>query len=161
MQMRDEGPIYLTPEAIQRLKDKRAYLNTLLPNLASEAQRTASFGDRSENAEYKDAKGKLRGAQREILRITDQLKRAVVIKPSANGKIQIGSTVVIQICVPAGTPPPPQTFQIVGPDETNPDRGRISFKSPLGSALMGHVVGDVVMVETATGTTKWIVLEVK
>ena len=161
MQILDEGPIYLTPEAIQRLKDRRAYLNALLPGLASEAQRTASFGDRSENAEYKDAKGKLRGAQREILRITDQLKRAVVIKPSANGKIQIGSTVVIQICVPAGTPPPPQTFQIVGPDETNPDRGRISFKSPLGSALMGHVVGDVVMVETATGTTKWVVIEVK
>src|SRR3989338_4727636 len=131
MQIRDEGPIYLTPEAIQRLKDRRAYLNALLPGLASEAQRTASFGDRSENAEYKDAKGKLRGAQREILRITDQLKRAVVIKPSANGKIQIGSTVVVQVCVPAGAPPaPPQTFQIVGPDETSPDKGRISFKSP-------------------------------
>ena len=59
MQILDEGPIYLTPEAIQRLKDRRAYLNALLPGLASEAQRTASFGDRSENAEYKDAKGKL------------------------------------------------------------------------------------------------------
>ena len=163
LQVRDESPVYLTPEGIQRLKDKLVRLKTSLPNLANEARRTADYGDRSENAEYKDAKGKLRGAHREILRITDQLKHAVAIKSSANGKVQIGSTVVIQACIPADAPllAPIQTFQIVGPEETDPSKDRISFKSPLGSALINCIVGDTATIKTASGLIRYVVLEIK
>ncbi len=161
LQIRDESPIYLTPEGIQRLKDKLVRLKASIPNLAGDAKRAADYGDRSENAEYKDAKGKLRGTHREILRVTDQLKRAVSIKPNATGKVQIGSTVVIQIVVPAGAPPASsQVFQIVGPEETDPSNGRISYKSPLGSVLMNHIVGETTIVKTASGLIKYLILEV-
>lgn len=171
LKVRDESPVYLTPEGVQKLKDKLTRLNASLANLATEARRTADYGDRSENAEYKEAKGKLRGAHREILRITDQLKRAVPIKPTATGKVQLGSTVVLEIVtqslreasrdaaiLPKGSR---KEFQIVGPNETDPDKGRISFKSPLGEALMDHIVGDTITIKSPSGLMNYRILEIK
>ena len=153
--VRDESPVYLTPEGIQALKDKLARLNASLANLATEAKRTADYGDRSENAEYKEAKGKLRGAHREILRIKDQLKRAVPIKPSATGKIGLGSTVILEVNGAR------KQFQIVGPTETDPDKGRISYKSPLGEALMGLSAGDTATIKTPNGAMDYKIVEVR
>lgn len=155
LMVRDTGPIHLTPEKIKELELKLERLQTSIAHLAGEAKRTADYGDRSENAEYKEAKGKLRGTHREILKIIDQLKRAVVIKPSTTGKVQIGSTVVLEI---AGKK---KEFQIVGPDETDPGKGRISFKSPLGEALVGHKAGDSVLINTASSTAEYLIAEVK
>lgn len=164
MQVRDDSPVYLTTEGIKQLKDKLARLNASLANLATEAKRAADYGDRSENAEYKEAKGKLRGTHREILRITDQLKRAVEIKPNAIGKVQLGSTVVLEVrgLYTRGEPVEPhKEFQIVGPNETDPTRGRISYKSPLGEALMNHKVGDAVAIKTPNGFLEYKILEIK
>src|SRR3989344_7311874 len=162
LQVRDDSPIHLTPEGIQKLKDKLARLKASIPSLADEAKRTADYGDRSENAEYKEAKGKLRGAHRQILLIENQIKRAVPIKPGASGKIQIGSTVVVEIVTSSlrarrGN----LTFEIVGPSETDPDKGRISYKSPLGAALLRHAKADTVTLTTPSGSTEYRVLEVK
>lgn len=155
LQVRDESPVYLTPEGIQALKDKLARLKASLAHLATEAKRTADYGDRSENAEYKEAKGKLRGTHREILRITDQLKRAIPIKPTATGKVQLGSNVILEVNGAR------KEFQIVGPNETDPTRGRISHKSPLGEALMDHKVGDVAAIKTLSGPTKYKIVEIR
>lgn len=163
LQVRDEGPVYLTPEGIQELKDKLARLNASLAHLATEAKRTADYGDRSENAEYKEAKGKLRGAHREILRIKDQLKRAVPIKPSATGKIGLGSTVILEVMDSTSSPQAGvrKQFQIVGPNETDPDKGRISYKSPLGEALLNLSAGDTATIKTPRGAVNYKVVGVK
>ncbi len=142
MKVRDESPVNLTAEALAAMKDKVERLKAAIPRLADEAKRTADYGDRSENAEYKDAKGKLRGAHRQILSLQDQIKRAVVIKSGsgAGGKITLGSTVVLETGGRA------LTFRILGPHEADPDKGIISDKSPLGAALIGHKKGDEVKI---------------
>src|SRR3989344_84232 len=98
LKVRDESPIPITEEGLSRLKEKLERINASISDLATEAKRAADYGDRSESAEYKEAKGKLRGAHRQILILKDQIKRAVIIKTGtgSSGKIQLGSTVVLE-----------------------------------------------------------------
>src|SRR6185312_15036817 len=152
-------PVYLTPEGIERLHEQLARLKKRLPIAAEEAARTAAFGDRSDNAEYKQAKGALRFTNREIERIEDQSKRAVAIPSGRNkdGTVQLGSVVVLkQLDGDASE----KTYEVVGPTETDPGKGRISHLSPLGKALIGHVEGDEVVIETENGERRWRVQKV-
>ncbi len=155
--VRDNSPIPITKEGLAELKEKLERLKAAIPHLAGEAKRTADYGDRSENAEYKDAKGKLRGTHRQILNLENQIKRATVIRLGSGfaGKIQLGSTVDLE------SNGKKLTFQIVGPQETNPDKGRISHKSPLGSALLGHKKGDSVNIKTTAGQLEYTILDVR
>jgi len=137
---RDDGPIYLTEGGFKRLQEKLARLKRSLPDFIDDAQQAAALGDRSDSSEYREAKSILRRTHRQILSIQDQIKRVVIIKsgPNASGTVQLGSSVVLKV---GGER---RTFQIVGSHETDPARGRISHQSPLGSALMGHKLGDVI-----------------
>jgi transcription elongation GreA/GreB family factor len=160
----DGKPVYLTPEGIEKLQNELARLKARVPDAAGETARTAAYGDRSDNAEYKQAKGALRRMHYRIFEIETQLKHAVAIKvdPSSAGIIQLGSTVVL---ASEGAAPSEahrqKKFQIVGPDETDPARGRISYLSPLGSVLLKHKKGDLVEIKTATGTQSYRVIEVR
>ena len=89
--------------------------------------------------------------------IEDQLKRVEIIKPEKNisGTIQLGSTVVLKINEVQ------KTFQILGPQETDPKNNRISNESPLGAALMGHKEGDEIIIKTIRGEQKYKILEIK
>jgi transcription elongation factor GreA len=166
---RNEEPIPLTPEGIERIRARHTRLKKALPELAAEAERTAAFGDRSDNAEYKQAKGALRYTHYEIYRLEDQLKRAVAITSGRNteGTVQLGSVVVV-VAV-NGTDKKDnvkisgaqKTFEILGPMETSPGEGRISNRSPLGAALMGHVTGDVITIQTANGSREYKITEVR
>lgn len=139
----NDDPVHLTEEGFKRLKEKLARLKRDLPGFIDETQRTAAFGDRSDSAEYKDAKSTLRRTHRQILNIEDQIKRVIIIKSNPNPDIvKIGSTVVLEI---GGEQ---KTFQIVGSHETNPTNGRISYKSPLGTALMDKKRNDVVTINS-------------
>src|SRR3989338_994457 len=99
LKIRDESPIYLTPEGLKRLQDKLAHFKKDLPDYISETQRTAAYGDRSDNAEYKEAKSVLRLTHRQILSIEDRLKRAVMITSGRNAKgtVELGSTVLLEL----------------------------------------------------------------
>jgi len=156
LKVRDESPIHLTEEGFVRLKEKLTRLKNALPRYITEAQKAAAYGDRSDNAEYKDAKATLRRTHRQILSIQDRIKRAVIIKTGTNvsGKVQIGSTVVLKN---NGQ----KTFQIVGPHETNPTMGRISYQSPLGAALMNHEKGDTITIKTEKGHQEYLILEIR
>ena len=154
---RDKGPVYLSQEGLERLENQLARLKREFPELSAEAARTAAYGDRSDNAEYKDAKGRLRRTQYRILEIQDELKRVVIIPtgPNATGTVQAGSTVIVEIDGKQ------RTYQILGPRETNPDGGRISFQSPLGAALLNHKTGDIVALKTPNGTREYKILGIK
>ena len=153
----DDGPTHITKEGLERLEEHLAELKRKLPEYIEETERTASYGDRSENAEYKDAKATLRRTHRQILSIEEKIKRAIIILPGLNAKgtIQIGSTVVLEIDGAR------KTFQIVGSHETDPTHGRISYKSPLGAELMNHKKGDTVHIKTPTGTQQYTILEIR
>ncbi len=162
LKVRDQGPVYLTEEGLKDLKDKLARLKEALPRLANDAKTAADYGDRSENAEYQAAKSRLRGTHREILRLEDQIRRAAIIKPNASGKVQLGSTVTIEEDGSADSPRAKarRIFQIVGPSETEPTKGRISYQSPLGAALIGHEKGENVILKTTAGDKTYKILEI-
>lgn len=155
----DDSPIPLTADAHERMQERLVRIKASLPALAEEAARTAAYGDRSDSAEYKEAKGLLRRAHRQIFALEDQLKRITVIPvgPNTSGTVQLGCTVVLE----SPHSKTLTTFQILGPYETNPGAGRISHQSPLGAALMDHAVGDTVNIETANGTRRYRIVEIR
>jgi len=152
-------PVYLTPEAIERLRERLVRLKRDLPAAAAEAKSTAEYGDRSDNAAYKEAKGILRRLKGQIIRIEAQLKYSVVIEKGANpdGTIRLGSTVTLEQRGGGAR----RTFEIVGPFETDPARARISHESPLGAALIGKKSGDTILVKTPDGNQEYKILAVK
>jgi transcription elongation factor GreA len=158
-------PVYLTPEGVRRLEARLARLKASLPAVIAETARTSAYGDRSDNAEYKEAKGILRRTHGQIFNIEDQLKRVVLIPSGAGvaGTIQLGSTVIVEIKKDgnASGAVVRKTFRVLGSSETDPGRGRISHTSPLGAALLGHTVGDVVVVKAPGGTQEYKIVEVK
>jgi len=166
----DGKPVYLTPAGIERLQDELARLKKRLPEAAGEAARTAAYGDRSDNAEYKQAKGALRRMHYRIFEIETQLRHAVAItpisaEPNTTRTTQLGSTVVVEMAGASTTltitDSLRKTFQILGPQETDPARGRISYLSPLGAALIGHAQGDVIEIKTGTGTQTYRIVEIR
>ena len=156
LKVRDQSPVHLTEAGFRNLQALHQRLKKSLPALIAETQRTAAFGDRSDNAEYKEAKSLLRGTHRRIFVLEDKIKRVVIIKADhTSGIVEIGSTVTI-----AAEDGAEKTFEIVGSDETNPVRGRISFKSPFGAALLKHVVGDTVVIKSPGGTKNYRILHI-
>jgi len=152
-----QGPLHITEEGLNRLREKLERLKGVLPEYIGETQRAAAFGDRSDNAEYKEAKSRLTRTHWQILITEDQIKRAVIISPDKNisNLIQLGSTVVLEINGKQ------KTFQILGAHETNPTLGRISFQAPLGAALMNRKKGDTVTIKTPSGSKEYTILEIK
>jgi len=157
LKKRDDSPVHITEAGLQRLHEQLVRLKNALPDFINETKRTAAYGDRSENAEYKEAKSTLRRTQRKILSIENQIKRAVIIPtgPSQSGKVQLGSTVVLD------SNGVRKTFQILGPHEADPMKGRISHQSPLGAALMNHVKGDTISIQTPRGLREYQILEIQ
>jgi transcription elongation factor GreA len=152
----DTSPIYLTAEGIEKLRAELARHKKRLPQLIAETQRTAAFGDRSDNAEYKAAKGALRRTNGQILILENRLKRAALIAPKATGTVQLGSTVTLETEKSKTI-----IFQIVGPLEADPASGRISHESPLGTALMNRRVGDKVAVNTPGGMQEYLISAIR
>ena len=151
----DIGPIYLTSAGIERLKRELVTLEKEHPEAAEDVYRLAQLGDFSENAEYQEAKYRLRRMNDRMESIKERLKRLVEIEEgSADGRVQIGSTVKMKVNGKE------KIYQIVGPAEVNPARGRISYLSPLGSALLDHAAGDEVPIQTEGGEVTYLIWQV-
>lgn len=153
---KEEGPIPMTEEGLRLLREELARLQRALPELAEETARTAAYGDRSDNAEYKDAKARLRRTNFRIIEIQNELKMVEIIRPgAAAGAIRLGSLVDLE------SEGIRFTFQIVGPRETNPTKGRISHVSPLGQLLLGRKEGEVVTLATEAGLRAYQIIQVR
>ena len=127
--------------------------------LTEKLQRAISFGDLSENAEYQEAKEEQAFIEGRIVELEAMVEQAEIISPQKNGgAIGIGSTVVVER---EGARNKPKTFTIVGGEEGQPEEGRISNESPLGSALLGAKKGEEVEVATPIVRYKCKVLEIK
>ncbi len=136
---RDSGPIYLTSEALEKLKRKLKRLESALPVAIAEVERTKEYGDFSENEEYKAAKRKMRAIHYKIAELKSSIARSTVINKNrtSSNEIQIGSTVTI-----VDSDGNEKTYKILDSIESNPSKGVISYKSPLGMSLMGKKTGD-------------------
>lgn len=147
--------IYLTPAGLQHLQEELHDLEYIQQKQAIEdVSRTVAMGDLSENAEYQEAKHRLARIHGRIFSIKDRLKRVQVIQKSGRQTVQLGSTVVLE--TPSGT----KTYEIVGPTESNPSKGRISHVSPLGAALLGQAAGAGITLTTEEGDRVYTILTI-
>jgi len=151
--------IYLTQEGIDKLTAELENLKgPVRQELAAKLKAAIEMGDLSENADYKKAKEDQGFIEGRIQELEETLKRAQVIEQNtvASGVIQIGSTVIVK---EEGYSE--EEFQIVGSKETDPNSGKISYESPIGSALLNRRVGDIVRVKTPEGGINFKIIEIK
>ncbi len=116
-----------------------------------------SLGDLSENAEYHTSKDDQGKNEARILQIETILKDAVVVEANTDGVIGLGSRVII-LNIGKNTE---KEYQIVGDEEADFSLGKISFSSPIGSALLGKINGDLVEVDTPRGKTNYKIMFVR
>ena len=144
-----DAPNYITPDGYQKLADELEFLlRRERPKVVREVQDAAAQGDRSENAEYIYGKRRLREIDRRMNFLGARLKNVVVVDPT----VQRGTTVFFGAVVDLEDEDCKRvTWQIVGEDETDPTVGKISWKSPLGRALLRKRPGDTINVARPAG----------
>ncbi|MGV8025072.1 MAG: transcription elongation factor GreA [Anaerolineaceae bacterium] len=151
--------VYLTAEGIRKLEQELAELKGPARIALSKRLKAAiEQGDLSENADYSKAKEDQSFLEGRIQGIEAMLKNYVVIDEQNNLHeiVEIGATVTIQ----EGSDDP-ETYFLVGPAEADPAHGRISFESPIGSALLNHKIGETVKVAAPGGDLLFHILEIK
>ena len=154
---------YITPDGLQRLRDElRFLLARERPAVTEVVAWAASNGDRSENADYQYGKRRLREIDRRIRFLTKRIDAAEVVDPEAPRRGQAANKVffgaTVRYANAAGTE---REVSIVGLDEVDLDRHRISWMSPLARALMKSGPGDRVVLHAPGGTEQLQILEVR
>ncbi|HET6845247.1 MAG TPA: transcription elongation factor GreA [Anaerolineales bacterium] len=149
---------YLTREGMQKLKNELEQLKgPRREDLARRLRSAIQMGDLSENADYHKAKEDQGFLEGRIQELEHLLRNAVIIeKNSAAEFVGLGHHVTIQ----EGNSPP-ETYHLVGAKEADPRNGRISNESPIGRALAGRKVGDVVEVDAPSGGLRFTILKIE
>ena len=149
--------VRLTKEGYEKLD---AELNELRVNkrkeIADKIREARAQGDLSENAEYDAAKDEQSEIEGRIEEIETIMKNYEIVENAQNGKIGIGSEIVVKDVDMDET----MELRIVGVSEVNPLEGDISEDSPIGKALKGKEAGDVVIVDSPAGPIKYDILSV-
>ena len=147
---------YITPAGQARLKSElKALVEVERPDLLKTIAWAASNGDRSENADYIYGKRRLREIERRIRFLIKRLEIAEVVDPRDQDRDRVffGATVTYRDAKGAE-----HTVSIVGTDEVDPARGRVSWVSPVARALLKAREGDVVTATTPSGPEELEVL---
>lgn len=148
---------YLTQEGLEKLKKELDYLEKVKRKEVSERIRqTASQGDLKENAGYDAAKEEQGFVERRIKELKEIISQAKILEKKKGNKVQIGSFVYLK-----SSEEGEKSFQIIGPEETDILNNKISFKSPLGEAILGRKKGDIVEIDTPEGKKEYEIVEVK
>lgn len=150
---------YITPSGFKRLQDELRQLRQIeRPEIVKTVEWAASNGDRSENGDYLYGKKRLREIDRRLRFLSKQIENAEVVDPLAvkGDIVRFGATVAL-----AFEDGSEKTFSIVGMDESDVALGRISWKSPLASALMKRKAGDAVTFHSPKGEQEVEILEVR
>ncbi len=140
---------YITPTGFEKLRAEYSeLLNVERPKVVAVVSWAASNGDRSENADYIYGKRRLREIDSRIRFLLDKIERAEVVDPKVlkGDKVVFGCTVTL-----LDEDEKEHIYQIVGQDEFDIKLGKISWKSPVGSALLGKKVGDEVKIKKPGG----------
>lgn len=142
--------VILTEEGLKQLQDEVNYLSTVKREEVAERIRHArDFGDITENSEYDDAKNEQALLEHRIGLLQEKIRRARVIKDSEidTERVSIGSTVTLRDRKAGDI----RIYTLVGSAEADPAKARLSNESPVGQAIMGKKVGDVVTVSIPVG----------
>ena len=149
----------VSTEGLKKLQEELEYLKTTKRKEVAEAIKVArAFGDLSENSEYDEAKNEQGLVEARIAEIESMLKNVKVIDESniKTDSVDVGNRVKVL----DETFDEELEYTIVGSSESNPVEFKISDESPIGRALIGRKVGDVVSIETPGGVFELKILEI-
>ncbi|MBC8145646.1 MAG: transcription elongation factor GreA [bacterium] len=150
--------IYLTRERLSELEVEIKELKSVKrKEIIEKIAEARSYGDLSENAEYDAAKEAQGLLEAQIRRLEVVISRARIIESGnlQNDKVYILSKVKVMNHTTSRT----IDYLMVSAEEANIDEGKLAVSSPIGKALMGRTVGDVVEVKVPAGTMRLEVLE--
>ena len=149
----------MTHEALKELQDELDQLKTVgRAEMAEKIKVALSFGDLSENAEYDEAKSEQGKMESRINELEHLIRNAVIIDDDNDEEGTVGRSSIVKIKnVETGDE---VTYSLVGFTQSDPLAGKISDESPVGKALIGKHVGDVIEVEAPRGKVSFEILEV-
>jgi transcription elongation factor GreA len=150
----------MTADGFSRLQDELKRLKTIdRPAIIRQIAEARTHGDISENAEYHAARERQSFIEGRVLELEDKIARAEIIDVSKlSGKIvKFGATVTLE----DEESEEQASYQIVGEDEADISKGRLSVTSPLARALIGKSIGDSVEVTTPRGSRAYEVVKVR
>jgi transcription elongation factor GreA len=158
--MANNKEVILTPEGVAKLEKKLEYLKTVRRReIAERIKQAIAFGDISENAEYDEVKNEQAFIEGEIITLENMLRMARVIDEEdiSTDVVSIGATVkVLDMEFDEGL-----EYIIVGSAEADPAQSKISNESPVGRALIGKSIGDVVEVSVPDGVIQFKILDIR
>ncbi|KXG73987.1 transcription elongation factor GreA [Thermotalea metallivorans] len=152
--------VLLTSQGLKKIEDELEVLKTVRrKEVAERIKQAIAFGDISENSEYDEAKNEQAQLEERIAKLETMLRKAKIIDEDEISveAVSIGATVkVMDLEFDEEV-----EYTIVGSAEADPYELKISNESPVGSALIGKKVGDVVNVQIPDGVTKYKILEIR
>ncbi len=149
--------VFLTEDGRQDAMAKLEFLRTVKrAEVAQYLHDAKESGDVIDNAAYEDAKNEQARLEGYILKLEQMLAAAKPISKVSSDEISLGS--VVQLRAADGRE---FRYTLVGAYEAKPSAGLISNESPVGKALLGHKVGDLVIVSTPGGIKEYTVLRIE
>ncbi len=155
-----EKEVILTQEGFEKLERELENLKTVRRReVAARIKQAIEFGDISENSEYEDAKNEQAFIEGRILTVEKMLRNAKIVNREGNdkGSVHIGANILLQDMEYGDE----FEYTIVGSAEADPMNNRISFESPVGKAILGKKIGEVVKVSVPAGVINYKILEVR
>ena len=148
---------YVSEEGLEKLKQDLHRLKTeKRKEIAKKLEQAKALGDLSENAEYQEAKEEQSFIESQIAELEDTIRNAVLIqKKGETDTVQVGSTIRVRSRYGE------ESYTIVGSEEANPAKGKISNESPLGKMFLGKRAGGKIMAKTPAGETEYEILEIQ
>ena len=145
-------------EGYERLTADLKVLRAERPKVVDAIEEARAHGDLSENAEYHAAKERQGQIEAQIAEIEDRVTRAQIIDPAtlSGDKIVFGATVTL-----LDEDDKPVRYQIVGQTEADAGKGRISYNSPIGRALLGKQMGEEIEVTVPSGDKFYLVEKIE
>lgn len=151
----------VTPEGYTKLVEELANLKEVIrPQIVRDIEEARAHGDISENSEYEDAKERQGHCEGRIMELENRVASAEVIdiaRLTPSDRVVFGVTVKIENTVSGET----RVWRIVGEDEADVEKAKISYKSPLGKSLIGRRQGEEAVVTAPSGRQTWEILEVQ
>lgn len=151
--------VFLTKEGLEKTENELDQLKSVRRReIAEKIKHALAFGDLSENSEYDEAKNEQAWVEERIGKLENTLRNAVVISDEdiSIDSVSVGTKVTLKDMEYDEE----VEYSIVGSAEADPYEGRISNESPVGSALIGSKVGEVVSIQVPDGTMKYEVLSI-
>ncbi|MFZ5559383.1 MAG: transcription elongation factor GreA [Patescibacteria group bacterium] len=147
---------YLSSKKLKEIKRELEELKRKRNEIAARIHEAQDMGDLAENAEYTEAKEAQAFNEGKIRELEEVIKNAVIISRKGScDLVEVGCEITVQ------NKTGKKTFVIVGSQEADPVKGKISNESPLGRAFLGKKKGDEVIVSTPGGKIHYKILQIK